>query len=90
MRNIILLGSLICILAGCNDGIPPSPVESNASLCEIMRERLSADEYRHQDLATMKRKNVVDTARQLKEYEYYSCPEIVDDAPPPDYPGSIP
>lgn len=82
-QKICTLSLLMVSLTACGPKAPPSPVETNASLCQILKQKIEAENYNTTDPATMKRKNAVDQAKLLKEYGSYSCPEIVDSAPPP-------
>jgi hypothetical protein len=82
-KRTIVLAS-IAITAACHhqENLPPQ-VESQASLCEILKQKVEAEPYDTNDPATMKRKNAVDEAKQIKEYKAYGCPEILDEAPSP-------
>ena len=82
-QKIMVLGALSLGLIACHTDNDSLPIENNASLCEMLKEKISAENYQNTDPATMKRKNPVDQAKLLKEYDSYSCPEIVDSAPPP-------
>ncbi len=61
------------------------PPDTTSSLCAMLKPKVSSDNYKETDLATMKRKNPTDQAKLMNEYNSYSCPEILDQAPPPNY-----
>lgn len=83
-RRIIISSALLLSLAACNsDQVPENTPENNAPLCTILRQKIEASSYKSDDLETMKRKNPTDQAKLIREYDSYSCPEIIDEAPSP-------
>ncbi len=83
MREVIAFLVAAAVLTGCQTKKNPPIEGTNASLCEVLRQKVEAQDYRYQDPATMKRKNAADQAKEVKEYDSYSCPEILDSAPSP-------
>lgn len=83
MWRIITLSLLGLAAMGCQTEEKPL-LESKASLCEMLRQKIEAQNYYlTNDPVTMKRKNAVDQAQLEKEYDTYNCPEIIDEAPSP-------
>jgi hypothetical protein len=83
MREIIACLLIAAVLTGCKTKTNQPPVGTNASMCEMLKQKVEAEDYNSVDPATMKRKNPTDQAKLVKEYDSYSCPEIVDSAPSP-------
>lgn len=82
-KRLFFLLSLCIYLAGCTSSEPINSPDTVASLCQILRAKIQAENYETQDQSTMKRKNPVDQAQLLREYYLYDCPVIVDFTPPP-------
>ncbi|MBS0350663.1 MAG: hypothetical protein JSR33_05675 [Proteobacteria bacterium] len=87
MKNFYRMGVLVLLLmlTACShtEEETGNPVKKSAEVCEMLRPKITADNYRVVDPVTGKRKNIVDQAVSIKDYDAYSCPEIVDKAPPP-------
>jgi len=81
IKKITYLSVLALSLTGCHSNDPPP--NPNASLCQMIRQKLIAGTYENTDPTTMKRKNAGDEAKTMREYEAYGCPEAIDSAPLP-------
>lgn len=83
-QRIMTISLLSAGLVACHaQQVPPSATETNASLCQMLKQKIDAPDYESTDPTTMKRKNATDQAKLLQEYDSYSCPEIVDSTAPP-------
>lgn len=82
MRRIFLFCVMLMILTACASRQPDATTTTDpasaASMCEILKQQLSASNYQDYDQATMKRKNAGDQARIVQEYNAYGCPEIIE------------
>ena len=84
MKELTVFLLVAAVLTGCKTKTNQPPMGgTNASLCEILKQKVEAQDYNNVDPATMKRKNPTDQAKEVKEYDSYSCPEILDSAPSP-------
>ncbi len=93
MRSMLTMCILSLGVAGCHnvENKEPAGVGANPTMCEILKQNVIKADYWDTDPSTMKRKNAVDQAKSVKEYNSYNCAEVVDSAPNPyeTYPDSI-
>jgi hypothetical protein len=80
---VLTIALTACSTDNDSPNLEPNLINGEAPLCEMLQQKVIQPTYDYVDPETMKRKNIADQAHQMKEYQHYSCPEILDSAPLP-------